>query len=76
MLTLVSAVSAYAVRQTDVVQDLKGLVSSPSSVTLELRARWSEYYAPDPAVVVKVLTEKDIAVIVRSWKIRHVMRQI
>ncbi|CAO2658605.1 Nn.00g063280.m01.CDS01 [Neocucurbitaria sp. VM-36] len=65
LLTLVSAVSALAVRQTDVAQDLKGLVSSPSSVTVELRARWSTYNTPLPAVVVKVQTEKDIALVVK-----------
>ncbi|KAF1849778.1 FAD binding domain-containing protein [Cucurbitaria berberidis CBS 394.84] len=64
-ITFVSAVSALVVRQTNVAQDLKSLVSSPSSVTVELRARWSTYYAPLPAVVVKVQTERDVALIVK-----------
>jgi hypothetical protein len=59
-------VSALAVRQADVASDLKTLVSSPSSVNIELRARWSDYNAPLPAVVVSVQAENDIATIVGS----------
>lgn len=66
ILSFVAAVSALAVRQTDVAADLKGLVTSPASVSVELRARWSDYNSPLPAVVVKVQAEKDIAVIVSS----------
>ncbi|KAJ4365116.1 hypothetical protein N0V83_008734 [Neocucurbitaria cava] len=65
LLTLVSAVSALAVRQPDVASDLKSLVSTPSSVSVDIRARWSEFGAPLPAVVVRVTAEKDIAVIVK-----------
>jgi hypothetical protein len=54
------------VRQADVARDLRTLVSPPSSVNVELRARWSDYNAPLPAVVVSVQAEKDIATIVGS----------
>lgn len=66
LLTLVSAVSALVARQPDVASDLKSLVSTPSSVSVDLRARWSEFGAPLPAVVVRVTAEKDIAAIVGS----------
>ncbi|KAI4629525.1 uncharacterized protein J4E87_003789 [Alternaria ethzedia] len=59
------AVSALAVRQTDVAKDLETLVSSPSSVNVEVRARWSDYNAPLPSVVVRVQNEKDVAKIVK-----------
>lgn len=65
ILSIVSAVSAFAVRQADVAADLKKLVSTPSSVSIEVQARWSDYNAPLPAVVVSVLIEKDIAAIVK-----------
>ena len=61
-----AAVSALAVKQTDVAADLKTLVSSSSSVNVELKARWSDYNLPLPAVVVKVQAENDIALIVCS----------
>ena len=61
----VSAVSAFALRQIDVAQDLKNLLSSPSCVTVTLPARWSTYQAPHPAVVVDAQTENDIAAVVR-----------
>ncbi|KAF2846305.1 FAD-binding domain-containing protein [Plenodomus tracheiphilus IPT5] len=65
ILSFVTAISALAVRQADVAADLKDLVSTPASVSVELRARWSDYNAPLPAVVVSVQTEKDIATIVK-----------
>jgi hypothetical protein len=64
--SLTAAVSALAVKQTDVAADLKALVSWPSSVNVALRAKWSDYNLPLPAVVVKVQAEKDIALIVCS----------
>jgi hypothetical protein len=64
LVSFAAAVSAFAVRQADVARDLKTLVSSPSSINVELRARWSDYNAPLPAVVVSVQAEKDIAIIV------------
>ncbi|KAH9881459.1 hypothetical protein IAQ61_000184 [Plenodomus lingam] len=65
LLSFVTAVSALVVRQDTVAADLKKLVSTPSSVSVEIRARWSDYNAPLPAVVVSVQAEKDIAAIVK-----------
>ncbi|KAF1942364.1 FAD binding domain-containing protein [Clathrospora elynae] len=65
IVSFAAAVSALAVKQTDVASDLKHMVSSPSSVSFDLRARWSDYNAPMPAVVVKVQSEKDIVTVVK-----------
>ncbi|KAJ0161522.1 6-hydroxy-D-nicotine oxidase [Colletotrichum tanaceti] len=62
---LVAAVSALAVRAPTIAEDLKALVSTSSSVAVNLRARWSTFNAPSPAVVVNVTTEKDVAVVVK-----------
>lgn len=72
LVSFAAAASALAVRQADVVSDLKTLVSSPSSVNVEIRARWSDYNAPLPAVVVSVQAEKDIATIVGAAPLRLV----
>jgi hypothetical protein len=64
LFSFAAAASALAVKQTDVAKDLETLVSSPSSVNIEVRARWSDYNAPLPSVVVSVQTEKDVATIV------------
>lgn len=66
LISIAAAVSALAVRQTDVAKDLETLVSSPSSVNVEVRARWSDYNAPLPSVVVRVQNDKDVAKIVGS----------
>lgn len=66
LLAFVAAVSALAIRQADVAADLKSVLNS-SSVNVEIKARWSDYNAPLPAVVVKVQAEKDVATIVRTW---------
>lgn len=65
--TLLTAVSALATRQIDVARDLKSLVSSPSSVGVQPKARWSEFNAPAAGVVVKVVDEKDVGVVVSSY---------
>lgn len=65
LLTLISAASAMVVvRQTNHADELKKVVSTPAGVNVEMRARWSEFGAPKPAIVVKVQQEKDIAAIV------------
>ncbi|KAH7084837.1 hypothetical protein BKA63DRAFT_401906 [Paraphoma chrysanthemicola] len=66
----VTAIAALAVRQTELTQgsitsDLNGLISAGSKASIELRARWSLYNAPMPAVVVNVTTEKDVATVVK-----------
>jgi hypothetical protein len=66
LVSFAAAVSALAIKQADVAQDLKSLVSSSLSVSVELPARWSDYNTPVPHVVVKVETEKDVAAIVCS----------
>lgn len=64
LLSAVTAIAAVAAGTPIVAQDLKGLVSASSSVSVELPARWSDYNAPLPAVVVNVTTEKDVAAVV------------
>ncbi|KAI8934141.1 hypothetical protein NX059_008896 [Plenodomus lindquistii] len=66
ILSFATAVSALAVRHADIVADLKSLVSNPASVSVELRARWSDYNAPLPAVVVSVQTEEDVAAVIQK----------
>jgi hypothetical protein len=66
LISFTTAVSALAVKQTDVVVDLKALVSSSSSVDVELKVRRSNYNLPFTAVVFKVQGENDIVVIVCS----------
>lgn len=61
---LIAAVSALTVRAPTIADDLKALVSTPSSVSIDFRARWSTFNAPSPAVVVNVTSEKDVAVVV------------
>ncbi|KAF9693118.1 hypothetical protein EKO04_008652 [Ascochyta lentis] len=65
LLSVVTAAAAVAVRTPSVAQDLKALVSTSSSVSIELQARWSDFNAPLPAVVVNVTTEKDVAAIIK-----------
>ena len=63
LVSFVAAASALAVKQADVATDLEALVSR-SSVSVEVKARWSDFNAPLPSVVVSVQAEKDIAIIV------------
>jgi hypothetical protein len=66
-----TAAAALAVRQPSeltqgsVTADLNNAISVASKASVELRARWSEYGAPSPAVVVNVTTENDVVSIVR-----------
>ncbi|GKT50090.1 FAD-linked oxidoreductase azaL [Colletotrichum spaethianum] len=62
---LAVAVSALTLRAPAVADDLKALVSPSTSVTVDLRARWSMFNAPTPAIVVNVTTEKDVATVVK-----------
>ncbi|KAF2623315.1 FAD-binding domain-containing protein [Macroventuria anomochaeta] len=62
---LASATTAVAVRIPTVAQDLAALVSTSSSVSIELQARWSNFNAPLPSVVVNVTSEKDVAAIIK-----------
>ncbi|KAL6707889.1 hypothetical protein ACN47E_003563 [Coniothyrium glycines] len=57
--------AAVAVKQVDVVQDLKGIVASRASVNVEVKARWSDYNAPAPHVVVQPHTEIEITAIIK-----------
>ncbi|KAF1950213.1 FAD binding domain-containing protein [Byssothecium circinans] len=52
-------------RVPDIVSDLTSLVSTASTVSVDLRLRWSLYNAPVPSVVVNVTTEKDVAAVVK-----------
>lgn len=67
LLSAVSSVTALAFRAPAVAQDLAALVSVPSSVSIELQARWSDFNAPLPSVVVNVTSEKDVAAVV-CWQ--------
>jgi hypothetical protein len=65
-----TATAALAVRQpseltqSSVTADLNNAISAASKASVELRARWSEYGAPSPAVVVNVTTENDVVSVV------------
>ncbi|KAJ4405223.1 hypothetical protein N0V91_005382 [Didymella pomorum] len=65
LLSAVSSVTALAFRAPAVAQDLAALVSVPSSVSIELQARWSDFNAPLPSVVVNVTSEKDVAAVIK-----------
>jgi hypothetical protein len=65
LLLVITATAAVAVRTPSVAQDLEALISTSSSISVELKARWSDFNAPLPAVVVNVATEKDVAAVVR-----------
>jgi len=66
---LLTAVAALAVRgAVDIAADLSSMVPS-SPVAVEYRARWSDFAAPQPNVIVNVTTEKDVATVVRSRRI-------
>jgi hypothetical protein len=69
LVSFTAAVSALGLKQTDVATDLKALLSSPPSVNVDLKARWSDYNLPLPAVVIKVQAEKDISLIVCSVRV-------
>lgn len=66
----VTAVAGLAVRQSSdptqgsITADLNQIISSASQAKVELKARWSLYNAPNPAVVVNVASEKDVAAVV------------
>jgi FAD/FMN-containing dehydrogenase len=65
LLLVITATAAVAVRTPSVARDLEALISTSSSISVELKARWSDFNAPLPAVVVNVATEKDVAAVVR-----------
>ncbi|KAF2128902.1 FAD binding domain-containing protein, partial [Dothidotthia symphoricarpi CBS 119687] len=65
---LIAAISAIALKAPVVAEDLKALVSTSTSVSVELRARWSDYEAPELGVVVNVTTERDVATVVKYCK--------
>ncbi|GJC89088.1 FAD-linked oxidoreductase azaL [Colletotrichum liriopes] len=69
---LVVAAFALAVRAPAVANDLKALISAPSTVAVDLRARWSTFNAPTPAIVVNVTTEKDVAAVVKYCASRSI----
>ncbi|WQF86757.1 Putative berberine/berberine, FAD-binding domain, PCMH-type, FAD-binding, type PCMH, subdomain 1 [Colletotrichum destructivum] len=69
---LIAAVSALTVRAPTIADDLKALVSTSSSVSIDFRARWSTFNAPSPAVVVNVTSEKDVAVVVKYCSSRRI----
>ncbi|KAF2714945.1 FAD binding domain-containing protein [Pleomassaria siparia CBS 279.74] len=48
-----------------VANDLKSLVSTASSVSVDLPARWSDYNLPLPSVVVNVASENDVAIVIK-----------
>lgn len=45
-------------------EGLEGLISRSSSITIDLKARWSTFGAPLPRVVVNIGAEKDVASVV------------
>ncbi|KAF2788207.1 FAD binding domain-containing protein [Melanomma pulvis-pyrius CBS 109.77] len=61
----VTGITALAVRAPSIAGDLSSLVSTASTVSVELRARWSDFNLPLPAVVVNVTSEKDVAAVVK-----------
>lgn len=68
--SFITAIAALAVRQesdltqSSITADINKIVSTASQARIELRARWSLYAAPTPAVVVNVTSEKDVAAVV------------
>ncbi|KAH6629404.1 FAD binding domain-containing protein [Boeremia exigua] len=64
-LSACSGISALAIRAPTIAQDLATLVSTASSVSIELNARWSDFNAPLPSVVVNVTSEDDVAATVK-----------
>jgi hypothetical protein len=74
---LVTAVAALAVRQSSeltqssITSDLNDIISPASRAKIELRARWSIYHAPSPAVVVNAATEEDVAAVVCFTNKQH-----
>ncbi|KAK1579946.1 FAD binding domain-containing protein [Colletotrichum navitas] len=69
---LVVAVSALTARAPNVANEIKARVSPSSSVAVDLRARWSAFNAPVPAIVVNVATEKDVAAVVKYCRDRSI----
>ncbi|KAF2469540.1 FAD binding domain-containing protein [Lindgomyces ingoldianus] len=61
---LITTVSALVIRAPAIAEDLKKLVSA-SSVSIEVRARWSDYNLPLPSVVVSAANENDVAAVVK-----------
>ncbi|KAF6834732.1 FAD binding domain-containing protein [Colletotrichum musicola] len=61
---LFTAVSSLAIRAVTISDELNALLTD-SDATVNLRARWSTYNAPDPAVVVNVRSECDVAAVVK-----------
>jgi hypothetical protein len=59
----VATISAIALKAPTIAEDLKKLVAS-SPVTVEYKARWSDYNLPFPSVVVNATSEKDVAAVV------------
>ncbi|KAH7123628.1 FAD binding domain-containing protein [Dendryphion nanum] len=68
----VALVPALSVRSPSVVDDLKQLVSTSSSVAANLRARWTDHNDPNPAVIVNVTSEKDVAAVVSYCTTRKI----
>jgi hypothetical protein len=64
LLSVATADAALAVRTPTVAEDLQALVSTSPSVSIQLQARWSDFNAPLPAVVVNVASENDVAAVV------------
>ncbi|KAF1926972.1 FAD-binding domain-containing protein [Didymella exigua CBS 183.55] len=64
-LSSLSSVAALTIKAPTIARDLVALVSASSSVSVELQARWSDYNAPNPSVVVNVTSENDVAVVVK-----------
>ncbi|PSN68088.1 FAD binding domain-containing protein [Corynespora cassiicola Philippines] len=62
---LITAITALSAPASNVARDLSSLISRSSTVSVELRARWSEYNTPQPAVIVNVTTENDVATVIR-----------
>lgn len=64
---------AITTHQTpSIADDLKHLVASSSSVSTEIPARWSEYHAPNPEIVVNVTSENDVAAVVKYCAARKI----
>jgi hypothetical protein len=64
LLSAVSSVTALAIKVPSVAQDLAALESVPASVSIDIQARWSDFNAPLPSVVVNITSEKDVAAVV------------
>lgn len=67
-----AAATGYALARSQerVAADLKNLVAAPSQVDVKVRARWSDYNAPLPHVVVSIRAERDIALVVSQTPIQ------